>query len=162
MIKNIILNNEIGEVIFRPMLFPDVSHVYKVEEQCYEFPWTEKLIHDCIAVGYYCWVVEHKEGIIGYAIYRVAVSEAHLFNIAISPKFQNKGICRLFLGFLLEQMRLKHAQNVLLEVRVSNAPARKLYHDFNFREIGIRKGYYPASDNTREDGINLELVFDKK
>jgi ribosomal-protein-alanine N-acetyltransferase len=159
MIKNIILN-KVGEITFRPMLFSDVPNVYTVEKQCYEFPWTEKLILDCVAVGYYCWVVEHNNTVIGYAIYRLAVGEAHLFNIAISPKFQNKGLCRAFLGFLLEQMQVK-ASRVILEVRVSNAPARKIYADFNFKEIGIRKGYYPANGNTKEDALNLELVFDK-
>lgn len=152
--------DNLGDVIFRPMLFQDVPAVYQVESACYDFPWTEKLLHDCVRVGYNCWVVQYCNQIIGYAIYRLAVGEAHLFNIAIQPDYQNKGICSKFLEFLLTRMKQQQALNVLLEVRVSNTPARKLYKSFNFKEIGVRKGYYPGPNNTREDGLNLELVFD--
>lgn len=82
-----------------------------------------------------------------------------MFNIAVDPEYQNLGVGRVFLSLILDEMRLAMAFKVLLEVRVSNLPARKLYKDFNFIETGIRKGYYPDKNNTREDGINLELLF---
>jgi ribosomal-protein-alanine N-acetyltransferase len=37
-----------------------------------------------------------------------------------------------------------------LEVRVSNQPARALYREFGFHEVGVRKRYY--SDN-KEDAV---------
>jgi ribosomal-protein-alanine N-acetyltransferase len=150
---------KVGEIIFRPMSLHDVANVHKVESRCYDYPWSEKLIYDCVTVGYYCWLVEYQHKVIGYAIYRLAAGEAHLFNIAVDPSYQNKGICRAFLGYLLDQMRTQKAKKVMLEVRVSNAPARKLYQSFNFKEVGIRKGYYPDENDTREDGLNLELEF---
>jgi ribosomal-protein-alanine N-acetyltransferase len=155
-IKKLANNN----VAFRPMLTIDVPNVYKVETRSYTHPWSEKLIYDCIAVGYHCWLIDYKNTVIGYAIYRVAAGESHLFNIAVDPSYHNKGIGRKFLGFLLEQMRLKNAKNVILEVRVSNKAAQKLYKDYGFVEVGRRKDYYPAHSATgREDGINLELIL---
>ena len=46
---------------------------------------------------------------------------------------------------------------MFLEVRPSNARAVELYRHFGFRQIGLRKGYYPAVVG-REDG----LVFDRE
>ncbi len=149
----------IGEVIIRPMQPDDIAEVYRVECRSYTHPWSEKLLYDCVLVGYSCWVIEYLGEIIGYAIYRLAVGEAHLFNIAIHPDYHNKGLGKVFLGFLLEKMRSTSANEVILEVRVSNVPARKLYQGFGFKQIGIRKGYYPGDNGEREDGINLQLIF---
>lgn len=149
----------LGDVAVRPMLLFDVPEVYKVESKCYIEPWSEKLFYDCVAVGYHCWVLEYNNQLIGYAIYRIAVKEAHLFNIAVDPQYQNKGIARQFLSFILDHMQNNTAKKVILEVRVSNAPARKLYEDFNFKEVGMRKDYYPAAGGGREDAVNYELVF---
>ena len=43
-----------------------------------------------------------------------------------------------------------NCEDITLEVRASNIPAQNLYKKFNFKEEGIRKGYY--SDNG-EDAI---------
>jgi ribosomal-protein-alanine N-acetyltransferase len=41
---------------------------------------------------------------------------------------------------------------VFLEVRPSNAAARRLYADNGFNEVGLRRNYYPASKG-REDAL---------
>jgi [ribosomal protein S18]-alanine N-acetyltransferase len=49
-------------------------------------------------------------------------------------------------------------KKLFLEVRVSNAAARALYAKSGFREIGVRRGYYPAHTG-REDAVVLEFVW---
>ena len=44
-----------------------------------------------------------------------------------------------------------HVINITLEVRKSNEVARKLYKNFGFREVALRKLYYGD-----EDGILME------
>ncbi|MBP9721694.1 MAG: ribosomal protein S18-alanine N-acetyltransferase [Gammaproteobacteria bacterium] len=150
---------KLGEVIIRPVGLQDIPMVYKVETKSYTHPWSEKLLFDCVIVGYNCWLVEFQTQVIGHAVFRLALGEAHLFNIAVDPAFQNQGVGKVFLSFLLDQMRFKKAQKVIMEVRVTNTVARDLYKNFGFKELSIRKGYYPAENGGKEDGINLELVF---
>ena len=57
----------------------------------------------------------------------------------------------------MENARLNHATKLFLEVRPSNERAVELYRHFGFRQIGQRKGYYPAALG-REDA----LIFDKE
>jgi ribosomal-protein-alanine N-acetyltransferase len=57
----------------------------------------------------------------------------------------------------MENARQNGARKLFLEVRPSNQRAVALYQHFGFRQIGLRKGYYPAALG-REDG----LVFDKE
>lgn len=148
---------DIGRIEFRPMAYVDVPDVYRVECKAYEFPWTENLFSDCVRVGYQCYVLEFLDNIIGYAIFRVQFDEGHLFNIAVDPDYQNKGLGHAFLGLIITQMKLMLVHRVILEVRESNYPARKVYDDYGFKPIGIREGYYPGPNQNREDGIVLEL-----
>lgn len=161
-LRGLAKNSKNITISIRPILFTDVPAVYQVEDSSYDFPWSEKLIFDCIAVGYHGYLVEFDNQVIAYAIYRLAVGEAHLFNIAVLPEYQHKKVGNAFLKFLLDQMKIDGAKKVLLEVRVSNAAARNLYKKYGFKEQGIRKGYYPADNNTREDGINLVLMMEPK
>lgn len=46
---------------------------------------------------------------------------------------------------------------MLLEVRPSNTRAEKIYLRYGFARIGVRKGYYPAPNNQREDAIVMKL-----
>ena len=57
----------------------------------------------------------------------------------------------------MRQVTTHGARRLLLEVRPSNARAVALYRNFGFQQIGVRKGYYPATEG-REDG----LVFQKE
>jgi ribosomal-protein-alanine N-acetyltransferase len=53
--------------------------------------------------------------------------------------------------------RGQHAQWLWLEVRVSNIRAQEIYAQYGFRRVGLRKGYYPALGNKREDAIVMSL-----
>jgi ribosomal-protein-alanine N-acetyltransferase len=44
-----------------------------------------------------------------------------------------------------------------LEVRRSNQRARDLYERYGFREIGLRRAYYPAGFGRREDAVVMSL-----
>jgi ribosomal-protein-alanine N-acetyltransferase len=47
--------------------------------------------------------------------------------------------------------------SVLLEVRPSNERALAVYRRYGYREIGRRKGYYPAHGGQREDAIVMRI-----
>jgi ribosomal-protein-alanine N-acetyltransferase len=144
-------------LMMRPMVLEDIPTVYALEQLCYEFPWSEKLLQDCVLVGYPCRVLLFDTLIIGYCIYRVAESEGHVFNIAVAPDCQSKGYGRSFLTGLIDEMKQADAKKILLEVRQSNLPARHLYESLGFVAYGTRQGYYPAIGNQREDAVLLSL-----
>jgi len=138
----------------RPMREADLGAVLEVERAAYEFPWTRAIFRDCLRVGYYCFVYETPTQLVGHGIMSVNVEECHLLNICVHPDYQRRGLGRLLINFLLLHARRKRAQVALLEVRVSNSAAYRLYTKLGFDEIGIRKDYYPARYG-REDAIIL-------
>jgi len=132
----------------------DLPKVLAVERTAYEFPWTLGIFRDCLHIGYHCYVYQSPTGIIGYGVMSVAVGECHLLNICIHPDCQRRGLGRAMVEHLLKVARGRGARVALLEARVSNTPAYRLYTHLGFDEVGMRKKYYPAH-NGREDAIIL-------
>jgi [ribosomal protein S18]-alanine N-acetyltransferase len=138
----------------RDMQETDVPAVMAIERVAYEFPWTEGILRDCFRFGYTCKVYETSAGIIGYGIISIGAGECHFLNICIAPPHQQHGHGARLVEQLLQVARHKRARSALLEVRVSNVAAFRLYHKMGFNEIGVRKGYYPARLG-REDALVL-------
>lgn len=136
----------------RPMRVDDLSSVIVVEHNAYTHPWSEGILHDCLRVGYSCWVCELGSDIVGHAVMSIAVGEAHLLNICVAPAHQGRGLGRRLLKRVLRIARERDADTMFLEVRASNEGARWLYESEGFGEIGQRRGYYPTLTG-REDAI---------
>lgn len=146
------------EVSYRRMRAADLAVVAGLEKSLYAFPWSLGNFRDSVEAGYDCWVACHGGQVIGYAILMVALDEAHLLNIAVAAPWQNRGIGRAFLHFMLGVARQAKCQIVYLEVRPSNLAARHLYRDAGFQQIAIRPSYYPAAAG-REDALFLGITL---
>jgi ribosomal-protein-alanine N-acetyltransferase len=75
---------------------------------------------------------------------------AQILTIGVLPPARRRGIARLLVRALLAEARRRQAHEVLLEVRMDNKPARKLYESEGFVTIGTRRGYY---DRGRVDAV---------
>ncbi len=141
----------------RKMRKTDFARVLEIEAKNYRFPWSQETFKDCFAaLSYTCWVCEEGDKVVGYGILSIAAGEAHILNISVAPEAQGLGVGRKMMEHLIEIAR-KKAQTLFLEVRVSNTKAQALYESLGFNEIGIRKNYYPAENNSREHAIMLAL-----
>jgi ribosomal-protein-alanine N-acetyltransferase len=136
----------------RPMRREDINHVMAVERTLYAFPWTEGNFRDSLNAGYSCWIYQFGPYLVGYGVMMLAAGEAHVLNIAVAKNWQGQGLGRRLMQHLMNVARDYGATDIFLEVRPSNAVARKLYHGMGFNEIATRKHYYPAH-NGREDAI---------
>ncbi|QWF71257.1 ribosomal protein S18-alanine N-acetyltransferase [Methylomonas paludis] len=141
----------------RKMDHSDLAAVLAIEELNYEFPWPKSIFEDCLrTMTYTNWVCEAPEDkLVGYCIICVAAGEAHIMNISVCPGFKRQGAGQKMLEHLIEYARPK-AEKIFLEVRPSNPGAMVLYQKVGFKEIGVRKNYYPAKDG-REDAVMLAL-----
>ena len=148
----------IPQLNYRRMRTADLAEVARLEKSLYAFPWSLGNFRDSVNAGYDCWVVTHGEAVVGYAVLMVAIDEAHLLNFAVGGEWQNQGVGRRFLEYMVEVARLAGCQIVYLEVRPSNLPARHLYRTMGFQQIAIRPDYYPAVSG-REDALFLGLTL---
>ncbi len=142
----------------RPMRDADVEAVMAIESAVYSHGWTHGIFHDCLRVGYSCWVMETNGLLVGYAIMSVAVGEAHILNVAIAPAEQQRGLGRQMMVHLLELAEVRGADSAFLEVRPSNLAAIRLYESLGFNQAGVRRDYYPGDDG-REDAVIMAKVL---
>jgi len=142
-----------------PMVPGDLDEVLAIEYRVYPFPWGRGNFTDSMNSGYSCWVCRVSGELVGYFVVMLAVDEAHLLNIAISEKRQGMGFGARLLRQAMRVAQAGGGTMMLLEVRPTNEQALTLYRHFGFKQIGVRRGYYPA-DGGREDALVLthELV----
>lgn len=143
---------------FARMQAGDLAEVLAIEYAAYPFPWTNGNFLDSLNSGYETWVLrDASDNLVGYFLMMPVVDEAHLLNITVHGAVQGLGVGRALLDQVVKLARAKGLTSVLLEVRPSNQRALTIYTRYGFQRIGVRKHYYPAEHNTREDAIVMRL-----
>ncbi|WP_460837634.1 ribosomal protein S18-alanine N-acetyltransferase [Noviherbaspirillum agri] len=136
----------------------DLPEVMNIENSVYPHPWTRGNFLDSLYSGYQAWTVRETSGALaGYFLLMLAVDEAHLLNISVRRDLHGHGVGRLQLDRIVAIAKENGMSSVLLEVRPSNIRALAVYQRYGFMQIGVRKGYYPAVGNTREDAIVMRF-----
>lgn len=148
---------------FAPMLPKDIDAVLTIENAVYPFPWTRGNFIDGLRSGYCAWVLRAGQSgqrgpLIAYALAMIAVDESHLLNLSVDAAHQRAGLGWRMLDWMAGQSREHGARSMLLEVRPSNPQALSLYERYGFRNIGCRRGYYPAHVG-REDAIVMRIAL---
>jgi ribosomal-protein-alanine N-acetyltransferase len=99
-------------------------------------------------------VAEQEGELCGFACAKSVAGEWELENVVVAPPFQRQGVADSLVRSLLnEVLQAGGASKVVLEVRESNLPARRLYEKHGFRETGRRRNYY---QNPSENAILYE------
>ena len=91
---------------------------------------------------------------VAFIVCHLLFDELHILNLGVLPDFRRRGYARKLIAQAVSRARDDGVARVTLEVRRSNAAARKLYENLGFQEIALRSGYY--SDNG-EDALVLQL-----
>ena len=130
-----------------PMTLADVNDVHRIERASFPVPWPDYAFRQEIEtnrLAHYLIVRAGKETV-AYGGLWLMVDEAHVTTFAVLPLYRRQGVGGRLMVELMRLARDLGARVVTLEVRLSNQPARALYHRFGFRPVGVRPRYY--SDN---------------
>lgn len=142
--------------MIREMSLSDVDRVILIEREIFLFPWTPVNFSDSIKAGYQCRVMEVCDEIVGYGILMLGPDEGHLLTIGIAASWHQRGFGSQLLQYFIDLARSNLLTSFILDVRESNTSAIHLYHRTGFKQIGVRKGYYPAMCG-REDALVMKL-----
>ncbi|MET7932602.1 ribosomal protein S18-alanine N-acetyltransferase [Streptomyces sp. NPDC005322] len=89
------------------------------------------------------YVVAEADGrLVGYAGLAVLDRTGDVQTIASARDYWGTGLGARLLTDLITAATAFECREVLLEVRVDNTRAQRLYERFGFEPIGIRRGYY--------------------
>ena len=147
-IKNSLLTDYVNMEKFH------VNDVLSIENESYNYPWSEKIFYDCIENNYLCRVLVLNSCVIGYVISSIIQNECHIMNLCIKNEVRNQGFGSYLLNELHNDIKKLNCSVIFLECRPSNASALSLYINAGYNEVGLRKNYYPAP-NGHEDALIL-------
>jgi ribosomal-protein-alanine N-acetyltransferase len=146
-------------MILRPARLDEAALLHEIEAAAVPQPWSVGMYRDSLEQGHRSLVLEEDGEVRGFAVWmQVLEDEAELLNIVMRPHAQGRGLGRQLLRAVLETARTAGTQRLMLEVRESNASARRLYLRNGFIENGIRKNYYRTATG-HEHAILMEIAL---
>ena len=123
-----------------------VSQIAKIEADLFgPGCWNKNMILQELQApmrAYYADIDLNTNTVAGYAGFWFDGDDAQIMTIGVAKEYQKQGIASNLLKTMIENAKSIGAKRMLLEVRVNNNPALKLYEKFGFTKMGLRKRYY--------------------
>lgn len=145
------IDDAIDHVSVRFMEKKDIEQILLIEQCSFPAPWATKAYLSELQNKFARYfVLLDQERVIGYAGMWLFAGESHITTIAVHPDYRSRGYGRMLMMTLIEYSKKHNVDTMVLEVRVSNSAAIRLYASLGFKRIGMRRNYYME---TREDAI---------
>lgn len=145
-------------MVFTEMKAEHVPQVAVLEKTCFADPWSEMSIASELRSIWSYWVVAlDGDQVVGYVGSQSSCDETDIMNIAVHPDWRRRGIAESLIDNLIRELKNRGSRALMLEVRISNDPATRLYEKLGFRQVGLRKNYYR---NPREDALILRKEWE--
>lgn len=138
--------------VARRMVADDVARVSAIEAEAFSNPWKADTFNTLLGrPGAELWVLDDPHaGVVAYAVLWCILDQAELANIAVMAGHRRRGHGRQLLELVLSVAVRRGVKSIYLEVRASNEGAARLYRNFGFTHMGVRRDYY---DHPVEDAI---------
>ena len=135
-----------------------IAQIAEIEKLCFNDPWSENSIASELDNRLSLWLVAvDGDRVAGYVGSQSVLGETDMMNIAVHPDYRRRGIGEQLVTSLVAELKARGNHSLMLEVRVSNAPARQLYEKLGFIQVGLRKNYYR---NPKEDACILRKEWE--
>lgn len=131
------------DYMIRKLTKQDMDQLMEIEEQVFSLPWSRESYEAELKNQYATYLACDWEGqLAAYIGMWTVFEEAHITNLAVSPKFRGRGLGRVLMLEEEKLARAKGANRILLEVRPSNCSALALYRSLGYLPVSVRTEYY--------------------
>jgi len=142
----------------RWMIRRDMPEVLGIEQEAFEFPWSEEDFTRCLrqrnCIG---MVAEIADSVVAFMIYELHRSRLHMINFAVTRSHRRLGIGTHMLDKLIGKLTPDRRGRIVLEVRETNLPAQLFFRSLGFRATSVLKDFY--RDST-EDAYLMQYVLE--
>jgi ribosomal-protein-alanine N-acetyltransferase len=129
------------------MVEEDIPAIMGIERSSFSTPWSEiSFLSEVYKKNAFSNVALFEENVIGYICVNYLLHESHILNLAVHELFRRRGVATILMNDTLKALKRKECVFMYLEVRASNAGAKKFYELFGFKVESIRKKYYTNPD----------------
>ncbi|GIW79101.1 MAG: hypothetical protein KatS3mg105_0908 [Gemmatales bacterium] len=141
-------------VHIRWMIRRDMPEVLQMEQESFEFAWTEEDFLRCLrqrnCIG---MVAERGERVVGFMIYELHKTKLHILNFAVAPEFRRNSIGGQMVAKLISKLSSHRRTRITLEVRETNLAAQLFFRSQGFKAVRVLREYY---DDTGEDAFLMQ------
>lgn len=141
----------------RWMIRRDLEDVLRIEQESFEFPWTEEEFLRCLrqrnCIG---MVAEQDDRVVGFMVYELQKTRMHVLNFAVAREARRWGIGRRMMTKLVGKLAPQRRTRILLEVRETNLAAQLFFRALGFRAIHVLREYY---DDSPEDAYVMQYRY---
>jgi len=134
-----------GMVVERVFESADLDAVAALEADTFTNPWTRDMLERELRQSDVARVYVVRlpgQRVAAFCACWLVYDELHINTIAVSANLRRQGIATALMSFLLAEGAAHGARRTFLEVRRSNAPARRLYESLGFEVAATRPNYY--------------------
>ncbi|MCE9632542.1 MAG: ribosomal protein S18-alanine N-acetyltransferase [Planctomycetia bacterium] len=140
------------------MIRRDMTEVIGIEQQAFEFPWSEEDFTRCLrqrnCIG---MVAELADSVVAFMIYELHRSRLHMLNFAVTRSHRRLGIGTQMMEKLVGKLTPDRRGRIVLEVRETNLPAQLFFRSLGFRATSVLKDFY--QDST-EDAYLMQYALE--
>lgn len=141
----------------RWMIRRDMTEVLEVEQEAFEFPWSDEDFTRCMrqrnCIG---MVAEMADSVVAFMIYELHRSRLHVLNFAVRRSHRRLGIGTQMMEKLTGKLTPERRSRIVLEVRERNLPAQLFFRSLGYRAISVLKDFY---QDTTEDAYLMQYAL---
>jgi GNAT superfamily N-acetyltransferase len=109
----------------RWMIRRDMAEVLEIENESFEFPWSEEEFIRCLrqrnCIG---MVADCDDKVVGFMVYELHKTRLHILNFAVGRTWRRQGIGRKMASKLVGKLSAQRRTRIVLEVRETNLDRR--------------------------------------
>ena len=140
----------------RWMIRRDMAEVLDIEQEAFEFPWSDDDFTRCLrqrnCIG---MVAESGDAVVAFMIYELHRTRLHVLNLAVRRSHRRLGVGRMMMEKLSTKLSAERRDRILLEVRERNLPAQLFFRSLGYRAISVLKDFY---EDTTEDAYLMQFL----
>ena len=145
------------QIHVRWMIRRDMPEVLDIEQEAFEFPWSDDDFTRCMrqrnCIG---MVAEIADSIVAFMIYELHRNRLHVLNFAVRRSHRRLGIGTQMMDKLAGKLSPERRDRIVLEVRERNLPAQLFFRSLGYRAISVLKDFYK---DTTEDAYLMQFVL---
>jgi ribosomal-protein-alanine N-acetyltransferase len=141
-------------VHIRWMIRRDMPEILAIEQESFEFPWSEDDFIRCLrqrnCIG---MVAECDDRVVGFMIYELTKTRIHVLNFAVAAAYRRRGVGSQMGAKLIGKLSSQRRTRITLEVRETNLAAQLFFRANGFRAVSVLRQFY---QDTPEDAYLMQ------
>ncbi len=146
------------KVHIRWMIRRDMPEVLQIEQESFDYSWTENDFLKCLrqrnCIG---MVAEQGETVVGFMIYELHKTKLHVLNFAVAKSVRRVSVGGQMVAKLIAKLSSHRRNKITLAVRESNLAAQLFFRSKEFRAVKLLRNYY---EDSGEDAYLMQYHMD--